>query len=156
MIVFSIVIGLLWLSTVPLTSGLVALMFGTRHVGMLFGFVFLSHQIGAFIGVWLGGVIYDATGGYERCGGSRSRSGCSRPSSISRSASARRRSSGRGPGMNGRLNASSASAWWWSRRARRRLLAGGAHGGLRSRQQDRRDPETGLSAALGACPHADS
>ena len=64
-IVFSIMIGLLWLSTVPLTSGLVALMFGTRHVGMLFGFVFLSHQIGAFIGVWLGGVIYDATGGYE-------------------------------------------------------------------------------------------
>ena len=64
-IVFSIMIGLLWLSTVPLTSGLVALMFGTRHVGMLFGFVFLSHQIGAFIGVWLGGVIYDATGGYD-------------------------------------------------------------------------------------------
>jgi len=64
-IVFSIMIGLLWLSTVPLTSGLVALMFGTRNVGMLFGFVFLSHQIGAFIGVWLGGVIYDSTGGYE-------------------------------------------------------------------------------------------
>jgi MFS family permease len=64
-ILFSIMIGLLWLSTVPLTSGLVALMFGTRNVGMLFGFVFLSHQIGAFIGVWLGGVIYDATGGYE-------------------------------------------------------------------------------------------
>jgi MFS family permease len=64
-IVFSIMIGLLWLSTVPLTSGLVALMFGTRNVGMLFGFVFLSHQVGAFIGVWLGGVIYDSTGGYE-------------------------------------------------------------------------------------------
>jgi MFS family permease len=64
-IVFAVMIGLLWLSTVPLTSGLVALMFGTRHVGMLFGFVFLSHQIGAFIGVWLGGVIYDATGAYE-------------------------------------------------------------------------------------------
>ena len=50
-------IGLLWLSTVPLTSGLVALMFGTRHVGMLFGVVFLSHQIGAFIGAcWAGGL----------------------------------------------------------------------------------------------------
>ena len=64
-IAFAIMIGLLWLSTVPLTSGLVALMFGTRHVGMLFGFVFLSHQVGAFIGVWLGGVIYDASGDYE-------------------------------------------------------------------------------------------
>jgi len=64
-VVFAIMIGLLWLSTVPLTSGLVALMFGTRNVGMLFGFVFLSHQIGAFIGVWLGGAVYDATGGYE-------------------------------------------------------------------------------------------
>jgi MFS family permease len=62
---FGAVIGLLWLSTVPLTSGLVALMFGTRNVGMLFGFVFLSHQIGAFIGVWLGGAIYDATGTYD-------------------------------------------------------------------------------------------
>jgi MFS family permease len=64
-LVFSAVIGLLWLSTVPLTSGLVALMFGTRHVGMLFGFVFLSHQVGAFIGVWLGGVVYEATGSYD-------------------------------------------------------------------------------------------
>ena len=62
---FGAVIGLLWLSTVPLTSGLVALMFGTRNVGMLFGFVFLSHQIGAFIGVWLGGAIYDSTGTYD-------------------------------------------------------------------------------------------
>jgi MFS family permease len=62
---FAAVIGLLWLSTVPLTSGLVALMFGTRHVGMLFGFVFLSHQVGAFIGVWLGGVVYEATGSYD-------------------------------------------------------------------------------------------
>ena len=65
MLVFADVIGLLWLSTVPLTSGLVALMFGTRHVGMLFGVVFLSHQIGAFIGALLGGAIYDATGGYD-------------------------------------------------------------------------------------------
>ena len=64
-LVFAAVMGVLWLSTVPLTSGLVALMFGTRHVGMLFGFVFLSHQIGAFLGVWLGGVVYSATGTYE-------------------------------------------------------------------------------------------
>jgi MFS family permease len=64
-LLFSAAIGLLWLSTVPLTSGLVALMFGTRHVGMLFGLVFLSHQVGAFIGVWLGGIVYEATGAYE-------------------------------------------------------------------------------------------
>ena len=64
-LVFSATIGLLWLSTVPLTSGLVALMFGTRHVGMLFGVVFLSHQIGAFLGALLGGTIYESTGSYD-------------------------------------------------------------------------------------------
>jgi predicted MFS family arabinose efflux permease len=64
-LVFGAGMGLLWLSTVPPTSGLVAVMFGTRHVGMLFGFVFLSHQIGAFLGVWLGGVVYEATGAYD-------------------------------------------------------------------------------------------
>ena len=64
-LVFSAALGLLWLSTVPLTSGLIALMFGTRHVGMLFGVVFLSHQIGAFIGVWLGGAVYTSTGAYD-------------------------------------------------------------------------------------------
>ena len=64
-LVFAACMGLLWLSTVPPTSGLVAVMFGTRHVGMLFGFVFLSHQVGAFIGAWLGGVVYEATGGYD-------------------------------------------------------------------------------------------
>jgi MFS family permease len=64
-LLFGAALGLLWLSTVPLTSGLVALMFGTRHAGMLFGFVFLSHQVGAFVGVWLGGAIYEATGAYE-------------------------------------------------------------------------------------------
>jgi len=53
------------LDHVPLTSGLVALMFGTRHAGMLFGFVFLSHQVGAFAGVWLGGAVYEATGAYD-------------------------------------------------------------------------------------------
>ena len=64
-LVFSALIGLLWLSTVPLTSGLVALMFGTRHIGMLFGVVFLSHQIGAFLGALLGGTIYASTGSYD-------------------------------------------------------------------------------------------
>jgi MFS family permease len=64
-LVFAAAMGLLWLSTVPLTSGLVALMFGTRHVGMLFGVVFLSHQIGAFIGALLGGAVYDRTGSYD-------------------------------------------------------------------------------------------
>ena len=62
---FAAAMGLLWLSTVPLTSGLVAVMFGTRHVGMLFGFVFLSHQVGAFLGVWLGGAVYESTGSYD-------------------------------------------------------------------------------------------
>jgi MFS family permease len=64
-LLFSAAIGLLWLSTVPLTSGLIAVMFGTRHLGLLFGVVFLSHQVGAFAGVWLGGAVYDATGAYD-------------------------------------------------------------------------------------------
>jgi MFS family permease len=63
-LVFSAAMGLLWLSTVPPTSGLVALMFGPRYMSMLFGVVFFSHQIGAFIGVWLGGWAYDAYGSY--------------------------------------------------------------------------------------------
>jgi predicted MFS family arabinose efflux permease len=57
-------IGLLWLGTVPLTSALVAQIFGLRSVGTLFGIVFLSHQVGAFLGVWLGGRLFDATGSY--------------------------------------------------------------------------------------------
>ena len=64
-LLFAAGIGLLWLGTVPLTSGLVAQMFGIKHLGMLFGMVFLSHQIGAFLGVWLGGILYDATGSYD-------------------------------------------------------------------------------------------
>jgi MFS family permease len=64
-LLFSAAIGLLWLSTVPLTSGLIAVMFGTHHLGLLFGIVFLSHQVGAFVGVWLGGAVYDATGAYD-------------------------------------------------------------------------------------------
>jgi MFS family permease len=62
---FSAAMGLLWLSTVPPTSGLVALMFGVRHLGMLFGIVFFSHQVGAFLGVWLGGVLFERTGSYD-------------------------------------------------------------------------------------------
>ncbi len=64
-IVFSAAIGVLWLSTVPLTSGLVAQIFGVRYMAMLFGFVFFSHQVGGFLGVWLGGVVFDATGSYD-------------------------------------------------------------------------------------------
>lgn len=64
-IVFGALFGLLWLSTVPLTSGIVTQQFGTRHAGALFGIVFLSHQLGAFIGVWLGGELSDATGSYR-------------------------------------------------------------------------------------------
>jgi len=58
-------LGLLWLSTIPLTSGLVATFFGTTWMSMLFGFVFLSHQLGAFLGVWLGGRLYDMTNSYD-------------------------------------------------------------------------------------------
>ncbi len=63
-LLFAAAIGLLWLSTVPLTSGLVALMFGPRYLATLFGIVFLSHQLGAFLGVWLGGYLFDTTGSY--------------------------------------------------------------------------------------------
>ncbi len=62
---FAAVIGLLWLSTVPLTAGLVSLFFGARYMGMLYGVAFLSHQIGSFLGVWLGGFAYDHTGSYS-------------------------------------------------------------------------------------------
>ena len=62
---FAASMGLLWLSTVPLTTGIVAQMFGLRFMATLFGIVFLSHQVGSFIGVWLGGLLYDRTGSYE-------------------------------------------------------------------------------------------
>lgn len=62
---FGIVIGLLWLSTVPPTSGLVMLMFGTRYLAMLYGFAFFSHQVGGFLGVWLGGLLYEQLGSYD-------------------------------------------------------------------------------------------
>jgi len=62
---FAAVMGLLWLSTVPPTSDLIAAMFGTGNIATLFGLVFLSHQVGSFLGVWLGGVLYEATGSYD-------------------------------------------------------------------------------------------
>jgi len=63
-LLFSLAMGALWLATVPLTSGLVAHIYGLRYMGTLYGFVFLSHQIGGFLGVWLGGKMYDITGDY--------------------------------------------------------------------------------------------
>jgi predicted MFS family arabinose efflux permease len=63
--VFAAVMGLLWLSTVPPTNALVAQIFGVHFMGMLGGFVFLSHQVGSFLGAWLGGVLYDGTGSYD-------------------------------------------------------------------------------------------
>ncbi len=62
---FASVMGILWLSTVPLTTGIIAQVFGVKYMATLFGIVFLSHQIGSFIGVWLGGVLYDRTGSYN-------------------------------------------------------------------------------------------
>ncbi len=62
---FAVIIGFLWLSTVPLTNGLVLQIFGMRYAGMLGGVVFLGHQIGSFIGVWLAGYLYDQTGSYQ-------------------------------------------------------------------------------------------
>ena len=63
--VFAAVMGFLWLGTLPLTNGLVAQVFGVRYIGTLFGFVFLGHQIGSFLGVWLGGYVFAATQSYD-------------------------------------------------------------------------------------------
>lgn len=64
-VVFSSVMGLLWLSTIPPTNSVVAQIFGVQHFSMLSGFVFFSHQIGSFMGVWLGGYVFDATASYD-------------------------------------------------------------------------------------------
>ena len=64
-LVFSAVLGLLWLATVPLTSGIVLQIFGPKYLATLFGFVFFSHQIGSFLGAWLGGYLYDRIGSYD-------------------------------------------------------------------------------------------
>jgi MFS family permease len=64
-ILFCGVMGLLWLGTAPLTNGLVSQVFGVQYIGTLFGFVFLGHQVGAFLGVWLGGWVFDTTHSYD-------------------------------------------------------------------------------------------
>jgi MFS family permease len=63
-IVFGAIMGLMWLSTVPPTNGIIVVMFGTRWLGTLGGFAFFSHQIGGFLGAWLGGIVFDRTGSY--------------------------------------------------------------------------------------------
>ncbi|MEH6477381.1 MAG: MFS transporter [Sneathiella sp.] len=64
-ILFSVVMGTLWLATVPITSGLVAQIYGVKYMGTLYGIVFFSHQLGSFLGVWLGGTLYDQYGTYD-------------------------------------------------------------------------------------------
>jgi len=64
-IAFGATMGLMWLSTVPPTNGLIAVMFGTRWLATLAGFAFFSHQVGGFLGVWLGGIVFDRTGSYD-------------------------------------------------------------------------------------------
>lgn len=63
-VIFAFVMGSMWLATIPLTSGLVAHLYGVRYMGTLYGIVFFSHQLGSFLGIWLGGRMYDLTGGY--------------------------------------------------------------------------------------------
>lgn len=74
-VLFAAVMGLTWLGTVPLTSGLVAKVFGTRHLGTLFGVCFLSHQLGSFLGAWLGGFVFDVTGSYSLVWGATAAAG---------------------------------------------------------------------------------
>jgi predicted MFS family arabinose efflux permease len=74
---FASVMGLLWLSTVPPTNAMVAQIFGVAHLSMLGGFVFFSHQIGSFMGVWLGGVLYDRPAATTSSGTSRLPWACS-------------------------------------------------------------------------------
>ncbi len=64
-IIFSIVMGGLWLATVPLTSGVIGYIYGMQYMGTLYGIIFLSHQIGSFVGIWLGGSLYDTFGNYN-------------------------------------------------------------------------------------------
>jgi predicted MFS family arabinose efflux permease len=64
-VIFGAVMGILWLSTIPPTSSLVAIMFGERWLAMLLGVAFVSHQLGGFLGVWLGGFLFERTGSYD-------------------------------------------------------------------------------------------
>ncbi|MBA4756684.1 MFS transporter [Sphingosinicella sp.] len=68
-LVFAAAMGFLWLGTVPLTSGLIGQIFGVRYLSMLYGIVFLSHQVGSFFGAWMAGVLYDITGNYDAAWG---------------------------------------------------------------------------------------
>ena len=63
--IFSIIMGALWLATVPLTSGIIGHIYGLKFMGTLYGIVFFSHQLGSFVGVWLGGLFYDIYGSYD-------------------------------------------------------------------------------------------
>jgi len=65
LLLFAGTMGILWLSTVPLTTGIIAQVFGVQYMATLFGIVFLSHQIGSFMGIWLGGIIFESTGSYD-------------------------------------------------------------------------------------------
>ena len=65
MIFFAISMGFFWLGTVPVTGALVGQIFGARHMATLFGIVMFSHQVGAFFGAWVGGIVFDATGSYD-------------------------------------------------------------------------------------------
>ncbi len=64
-LIFAALLGILWLSTVPLTSGIISVIFGSKYMSMLYGFAFLSHQVGSFMGSWFGGRLYDFYGSYE-------------------------------------------------------------------------------------------
>ena len=64
-LIFAALLGILWLSTVPLTSGIISVIFGSRYMSMLYGFTFFSHQIGSFLGSWFGGRLYDYYGSYD-------------------------------------------------------------------------------------------
>ena len=66
-LIFAALLGILWLSTVPLTSGIISVIFGSKYMSMLYGFAFLSHQVGSFMGSWFGGRLYDFYGSYEVC-----------------------------------------------------------------------------------------
>ncbi|MGC2397793.1 MAG: MFS transporter, partial [Rhodomicrobium sp.] len=64
-LIYAFLLGLLWLGTIPLTSGLIVTFFGPRWLSMLYGIVFLSHQVGSFMGAWIGGWLYDTTHSYD-------------------------------------------------------------------------------------------
>ena len=64
-LIFASLLGILWLSTVPLTSGIISVIFGSKYMSMLYGFTFLSHQVGSFVGSWFGGRFYDYYGSYD-------------------------------------------------------------------------------------------